>query len=479
MSGGDIHTLFTKALTMLALILVALNTGGWLKKKEFKYFGETTMNISIGFILFRVLYYVIGEEPILKDVQLSTNFFYMVLLPPIIFEGGYNVQRMLFFQNFSLILMLAFLGGLFSTVVTSLIMYFLSSFIAPLSIVESLIFGALISSTDPVTILAMLPPETDKKLYMIIFGESALNDAVAIILYRFFTRLADPTIPLTFGQFMLSVVESIWVFLGSLIVGVLTALLFAKLTKHQRLTHDAEVYEVTMMMVFAYSSYLLAEVLGLTGIISVFFCGVTMAHYAKPNITQTSNLVAKHMFHIFSAMCDCFIFLYLGMGIYGFPKARYLPYVILSSLIAILVARTHVFIICTFHNWISHVRNHIPFRHQIFIWFSGLRGAVAFALAVQLLDNHYLSEQTRAIIFGTAVGVIVMMVFGINIMTPFMIDSLNLTSGITPSMSGNPDHLNKQESEDELINVNEATGFWMWVYSMDKTYGCFTFLKFV
>ncbi|KAL7747419.1 hypothetical protein RI367_007173 [Sorochytrium milnesiophthora] len=498
MSEGAISALLSKSLTMLALILLALNFAGWLKKREFKYFGETALYIALGLMtsfVFRVLYTILGEEPLIKDVQLSTSFFYMVLLPPIIFEGGYTVQRMMFFKQLPTILSLAFIGGTFSTVVIAVVMFLAAHIVeTPITMVESLIFGSLISSTDPVTILAMLPPETDKRLGMIIFGESAMNDAVSIILFRFFSALADPSISLTFGKFMMSLLESVGVFIGSFTTGVVVALLFAKLTKHQRLTHEAETYEVTMMLVFAYSSYLLAEVLHLTGIISVFFCGLAIAHYAKPNLTSTSILVTKEMLRIFSTMCDCFIFLYLGMGLFAFPDADYVAAVIIFALIGLALGRTHVFIICSFRNiWLA-AKDRIPLAHQTFVWFSGLRGAVAFALAVQLIEDPDIPFSTRSLLFSTTVMCIVLTVFALNVFTPFMITKLGIDQGSAPQVTatskagggdgtgtrpgsihgggdgGHGQQLDRTESDDDLINMDEMSGVLSWLYMMDKRY---------
>jgi len=201
--------------------------------------------------LFFLLYTHSGfNESILdKDIQLSADFFYMVLLPPIIFEAGFTLQRMTFFKNIVLILALAFIGGFYSCIMVSGIMWLFSKVTTfKLTFVESLVFGSLISSTDPVTILAMLPASVDKRLYMLIFGESALNDAVAIILYRFFTSLADPTMDLGFAPFLLSAAISIGVFWGSFFVGVVTGLAFALLTKHVQMP-DGSVYEMAMLLI--------------------------------------------------------------------------------------------------------------------------------------------------------------------------------------------------------------------------------------
>ncbi|KAG5456483.1 MAG: Cation/H+ exchanger, partial [Olpidium bornovanus] len=210
----------------------------------------------------------------------------MVLLPPIIFEAAFTLQRMTFFKNILVILSLAFIGGVYSAIFVSGLMWLFTRFLPyKLTMVESLVYGSLISSTDPVTILAMLPSSVDKKLYMLIFGESALNDAVAIILYRFFTELADPTVPLGFSALLTSALSSIAVFVGSFAVGVVVALAFALLTKYVKMP-DGSVYELAMLMIFAYMSYLMAELFHLTGIVSIFFCGSAMSHYAYNNLSE-------------------------------------------------------------------------------------------------------------------------------------------------------------------------------------------------
>ena len=127
---------------------------------------------------------------------------------------------------------------------------------------------------------------------MLIFGESALNDAVAIILYRFFTGINPDDIAAS--TFFVSVVASFGVFIGSFLVGVIPAMLFAKITKHVWIEgYEGAIYEMLMLIVFAYGSYVLAEILELTGIISIFFCGIVMAHYAHANLTKLTQRTLK------------------------------------------------------------------------------------------------------------------------------------------------------------------------------------------
>ena len=187
-----------------------------------------------------IIWTSLAYDPENKSIQLDSSVFYLMLLPPIIFQvylifmkGGYSLHRITFFQNIIPILGLALVGGFYSTFVIATLMYgFAWAIDANWSFIESLVFGSLISSTDPVTVLSLLPSNVDKRLYIIIFGESALNDAVAIILYRFFIGLQEVSENITILSGLLAIVSSCGVFLGSFVIGILFGLLFAKITKH-------------------------------------------------------------------------------------------------------------------------------------------------------------------------------------------------------------------------------------------------------
>ncbi|KAI9358899.1 Sodium/hydrogen exchanger family-domain-containing protein [Zopfochytrium polystomum] len=428
-ASAETHALFIRALLMLSMILVSMNINGLLHRLKFHYLSESAVTILLGLVV-AMGWTTIAYDEENADIQLSSNFFYMVLLPPIIFEGGYTLQRVSFFSNFFTIFALAFAGALFSTFTCSVMMYFFSKAVFPWSFVESLVFGSLISSTDPVTVLSLLPSTVDRRLYMLIFGESALNDAVSIILYRFFTGLADPKTRLGVGPFFVSVFQSAGVFVGSFIVGVLIGLAFAWITKHAKTAENSTVYEMTMLLVFAYCSYLLADILQLTGIISIFFTGITMAHYAQGNLSDDARRQSRTTLRVLAFMCECFIFLYLGLGLLSFGgKTKYDPLMIIFAIIAILVSRTHVFIILGIKNLLIKTDVPIPWNQQVLIWFSGLRGAVAFALGVTFLEHPVFDEDVKGYIFGTTVMVVVFTVLVFGGLTPYMLVWLGILDG--------------------------------------------------
>ncbi|RKO93646.1 Sodium/hydrogen exchanger family-domain-containing protein, partial [Blyttiomyces helicus] len=493
------HQLFIKAILMLILILVVMNVDLLFKKMHFHYLSETSVNILLG-LLVATGWTAMSYDEENTAIQLSSKFFYMVLLPPIIFEGGFSLQRISFFQNILTITSLAFFGALYSTFLCSVLMYFFSKLIEPWSFIESLVFGSLISSTDPVTVLSLLPANVDRRLYMLIFGESALNDAVSIILYRFFTGLADPHMRLGIWPFIVSVGASAGVFAGSFCVGVLFGLILAKITKHVHLEEgEAGTYEMTMVLVFAYLSYLIADVIGLTGIISIFFCGITMAHYAFNNLSESTQKSMKMTLRMISFMCECFIFLYLGLGLLSFGgQTTYSPAFVFFACISILVSRSHVFLILGIGNMTRAPDDRVPFNQQVLIWFSGLRGAVAFALGVTFLEHPVFSEDIKGVIFGTTVMVVVITVLVLGGLTPYMLKWLGLSPSADQAVEGTAGHPSaadptatpssglvpvvkdgygkledsKDEESQEVAMQREATRkpVFAWLYRLDALY---------
>lgn len=168
-----------------------------------------------------------------------------------------------------------------------------------------------------------------------------------------------------------------------------------------------------------------------------------------------------------SFICECFIFLYLGLGLLSFgEKAIYDPLYILAACFSILISRTHVFIISAIANLFPS--NHpIPFRHQVLMWFSGLRGAVAFALGVTFLELPSFSRTTKGIIFGTTVMVVVLTVLILGSLTPYMLVWLGISAG-----SNTSDHESvKPNPEDDEPNPESylEKPFFGWLYNIDAT----------
>lgn len=142
------HNLVPKTLLLLFLLTISICAGVIIHKKHWIYFPETTATILVG-ILAGLIFQILADND--KIIQLQSDFFMVVLLPPIMFEAGYSMKRVNFFKNFHTIMALAFLGTAFSAFCTAIVLYLgCQLFTFKVSFLEALTFGSLISATDPV-----------------------------------------------------------------------------------------------------------------------------------------------------------------------------------------------------------------------------------------------------------------------------------------------------------------------------------------
>ena len=177
----------TEILIMLSLLMLAVTLGHFLKKRRHQYLQESGLTVLLGVAAGAFLKLMDAEKYM---TNLSTHFgnlFMILLLPPIIFESGYNMNMTPFFRNFGTVLAYSFLGTFIAIFTSSCLFYAvgLTSLSPYFSWKESFAFGSLISATDPVSVLAIFKEmDADVNLYAIVFGESIFNDAIGIVMYE-------------------------------------------------------------------------------------------------------------------------------------------------------------------------------------------------------------------------------------------------------------------------------------------------------
>lgn len=203
-------------------------------------------------------------------VSFDYQVFFNLLLPPIILASGYELHQANFFRNIGTILTFAFAGTFISAVVLGVILWVYTRI--PLeglnmSFVDAISIGATLSATDPVTILAIFNTyKVDPKLYTIIFGESILNDAVAIVLFETAQRYKEVGTAGNLGP--LSLLEGIGIFLavffGSLFIGVAVGIGTALGLKFTYVRRFPKI-ESCLIVLIAYASYFLSNGLHMSG----------------------------------------------------------------------------------------------------------------------------------------------------------------------------------------------------------------------
>lgn len=206
----------------------------------------------------------------LRDfVSFDYQIFFNLLLPPIILNSGYELHQANFFRNIGTILTFAFAGTFLSAVVIGTLLWLYTRIPIEgldLSFVEAISVGATLSATDPVTILAIFNTyKVDPKLYTVIFGESILNDAIAIVMFETAHSYTKGDVN-SYGliDFFKGIGTFLGVFFGSLIIGVIVGVgtaLMLKLTYVRRYPQ----IESCLVVLIAYVSYFFSQGLRMSG----------------------------------------------------------------------------------------------------------------------------------------------------------------------------------------------------------------------
>lgn len=356
-----------------------------IKQNSFYYLPESAAAICVGLVVGGLARAVYPSSEELEFLTFEPELFFFLLLPPIIFEAGYTLKKRDFFSNFWTISLYAVFGTILSTFVIGYLVYLVGLTglveIDTSSPMEALMFGSLISAVDPVATLSILGNaelNCDPLLYSLVFGESVLNDAVAIVLFKTFTSFFDSGDEFTSGSIPIILTNFTGISLGSVFVGVFIGLICSYLCKNTQMKKYPE-YEIAMLFLFAYGSYSFSEAIQLSGIMSLFFCGIVLSHYNSYNLSSTSQITAHYMFKSLACLCEFFVFLFIGMGIFiGRYKNWNFFFFILAQLFCFVSRALNTFPLSFIAN-LGRTKV-IPYKMQCVIWFAGLRGAICFAL---------------------------------------------------------------------------------------------------
>ncbi|GKV18869.1 hypothetical protein SLEP1_g29194 [Rubroshorea leprosula] len=170
---------------------------------------------------------------------------------------------------------------------------------------------------------------------------------------------------------------------------------------------------------------MLAEGLGLSGIVSILFTGIVMKRYTYSNLSENSQRFVSAFFHLISSLAETFTFIYMGFDIAMEQHSWSHVGFIFFSILFIGVARAaNVFSCAYLVNLVRPIHRKIPLKHQKALWYSGLRGAMAFALALQSI--HDLPDGHGQTIFTATTAIIMLTVLLIGGSTGTMLEALQV-----------------------------------------------------
>ncbi|XP_048406179.1 sodium/hydrogen exchanger 8 isoform X2 [Stegostoma tigrinum] len=356
---------FSLLILAICIILVRL-----LIKYKLHFLPESVAVVSLGILMGAVIKIIESQHWAnwKEEEMFRPNMFFLLLLPPIIFESGYSLHKGNFFQNIGSITLFAVFGTAISAFIVGGGVYFLgkAEVIYKLTVTDSFAFGSLISAVDPVATIAIF---------------NALNvDPVLNITAEGLARANAPDVS-GWQTFLQALGYFLKMFFGSAALGTLTGLISALLLKHIDLRKTPSL-EFGMMIIFAYLPYGLAEGIKLSGIMAILFSGIVMSHYAHHNLSPVTQILMQQTLRTVAFMCETCVFAYIGLAIFSFPHKFEISFVIWCIVLVLFGRAVNIFPLSYLLNFF---RDHKITPKMMFVmWFSGLRGAIPYALSLHL-----------------------------------------------------------------------------------------------
>ncbi len=332
-----------------------------------------------------------------SEFTLTPELLFYLLLPTLIFESAYNINVRRMVEDTWIILILSVVGLAVSTVLIGGALYYLLAFMGlGVPFIVTLLFGALISATDPVAVLALFKEYgAPRRLSLIFEGESLFNDATAVALFLVLLEVAR------FGYHGFDTVMSGAISFTSMMVGgvVFGALIGAVFAKVIGLTRENEVASITLTIVLAHVTFILAEILShhlhfgdvhlpLSPIIATTVAALLMGNYGRSKIHPRAEEFVEKFWGQFAFLANSLIFILIGVLFVSVPglTTEMLVVVGLTILVVAIARALSIYPVVGAFNTVVANDKKVPLAWQHLLSWGSLRGALAVTM-VLLIPN--------------------------------------------------------------------------------------------
>ena len=312
-------------------------------------------------------------------IELTPELILTLLLPPLVFEAALHIRLLDLRRQMGLIALLAVPGVVLNMLVVGGVL----SLGAGLPLGLAFIFGALIAATDPVSVVAIFRRlGAPKRLEVLLESESLFNDGTAIVLFSLAIEAVSS------GKFSLfsATADFVRVAGGGILVGLALGWLISRLLAQV----DDYLVETTLTTVLAFGSYLVAEQFHMSGVLAVVAAGLMSGSLGEREMSPTTRILLTNFWEYVAFLANSAVFLLIGLDLeIAALISRW--QLILWAIAAVLISRAISIYILT------RVDRSLPgsWRHVLF-W-GGLRGAIALALALSLPESLGITRETMIV----------------------------------------------------------------------------------
>ncbi|MCA9356712.1 sodium:proton antiporter [Candidatus Nomurabacteria bacterium] len=328
-----------------------------------------------------------------SEFHLTPELLFYLLLPTLIFESAYHMNVRKLVSDSGIVLILSIGSFLLSAGIIAVALHFMLGLIGiviPLSI--TLLFGALISATDPVAVLALFKEYgVPSRLSLIFEGESLFNDATAVALFLIILEAINSG-----GVSVVTSLEGALTFASMLIGGVVFGLIvggfFAMLVG---IVRENEIASITLTIVLAHITFIMAELISETGvifvssIISTTVASLLMGNYGRAKIHPKAEEFVSKLWEQLAFMANSIIFILIGILMVQAPILE--PLMLTSTLIAVAVVASaraiSIYPPVFLYNIFQKGADKIPSAWQHLLAWGSLRGALAVTMVLLIPEE--------------------------------------------------------------------------------------------
>ncbi len=350
------------------------------------------IGIGFGFLEFIAPFSFLGE------FELTPELLFYLFLPTLIFESAYNMSVRKLVADSTAVLSLAIGSFLLSNVlIAGLLHLTLLTLGVPIPLSITLLFGALISATDPVAVLALFKEYgAPRRLSLIFEGESLFNDATAVAVFLITLEAVQNG-----GLTIFSSITGLFTFISMLVLGVVFGLLvggvFAYIIGTAR---ESETASITLTIVLAHITFIMAEIIShvqffglfsihISPIISTTIASLLMGNYGRAKLNPRVESFVSHFWEQFAFMANSLIFILIGVLMTKVPLTE--PVVLISIIATVLVVAisraASIYPVVGIYNRLQKTSDRIPRTWQHLLAWGSLRGALAVTMVFLIPDE--------------------------------------------------------------------------------------------
>ncbi len=360
-------------LVVMGLLTVAMVAAAICKNIPVPY---TVFLVILGIILGSIARHN-QEFELLLEFQLTPDLVLFLFLPALIFESALNLDARLLMKDIAPVLVLAVPAMLISAGIIGVGLWLIQDF----NIFHALLFGALISATDPVAVIALFKElGAPQRLTILVEGESLLNDATAIVFFNIILGLAI-TEQFTSSDASFAVMEFFRVFFGGLFIGAIIGIILSELL--YRIRAGISLYLI-MSIVLAYSSFAIAEhIMHVSGVMAVVAAAIALGMLGVSRVPQSERETVDETWDVLALICNSLLFLLVGLSVDLSQLYSHIDSIVIAIFLVLGARAAGIYSMVPATIKMFKLP-HISMGERHIMWWGGLKGGLAIAIVLSI-----------------------------------------------------------------------------------------------